>query len=646
MASALVSFGESISAPVGKLNARAVLVNTNNMSATSTSPYLQDVLDEFDTLIALFSSTGGVTKTVGDTYWAASELVGGNLSNSYVVVGDTTYEFLAMDGEYPVYGDDPNVHRGFGYWLCYSSANTYTNPATSRLPPYSGWYSNGVLTDVTVEFFSGQDASLQAAISAATPGGYAAVSNAAMNAADIDTLQLSLGRVKPDSKPVSITSSNGVTVWYNTIDEAVSALASYDTMLIWSRVETSNKLALPFVTNTVICGLNGINDRQDVVSTFVGSYGAFSVKGLSNTVKNLNILHDADWTNATNQMYTFATTEGYNTTIDNVGMYYLGNYKRPGEPGNGYKVFAAVDHRLNTTLRNCTIGAFCTNATYNEVALMLLKRSTNVVFNYVDFIASGTKYSGIDSSGLYGISNKLNYCRANSIIGTSGTGQTTYISETDAYAAVPEYLHLYMPTGTYAAESESVVFEGTSHDRSETTGEITITHALDGGNSRYIMLTGNTSTGEWAAINGLYSGNPDEEYWIHGYETGDNTFVIHKDNDRWLLYYGTWNPYEIIEALYESSDTNVPPWEAAWTSLTGSVAPDIGYVDAGYGDRTLVRQQEETVARQIAKHTGTNWLYYASETNQVYSYWDYANTQKVTVVIYDGETNTYYSLNQ
>lgn len=76
--------------------------------------------------------------------------------------------------------------------------------------------------------------------------------------------------------------------------------------------------------------------------------------------------------------------------------------------------------------------------------------------------------------------------------------------------------------------------------------------------------------------------------------------------------------------------------------LTGvALATEIGFLDSD-GETVIV----PGAAKQKAKHTATNWLYYASATNQVYSYYDYANTQKVTVVIHDGTTNTYYSLNQ
>lgn len=40
------------------------------------------------------------------------------------------------------------------------------------------------------------------------------------------------------------------------------------------------------------------------------------------------------------------------------------------------------------------------------------------------------------------------------------------------------------------------------------------------------------------------------------------------------------------------------------------------------------------------------YIYYTDDSNQAYSYWDSATTQKVTVVIVNSSTNTYYDLNQ
>ena len=34
------------------------------------------------------------------------------------------------------------------------------NQQQSYLPPYDGWYTNGVLSDITVEWFSGQDSEI------------------------------------------------------------------------------------------------------------------------------------------------------------------------------------------------------------------------------------------------------------------------------------------------------------------------------------------------------------------------------------------------------------------------------------------------------------------------------------------------------
>ena len=49
------------------------------------------------------------------------------------------------------------------YWDIWDDEGSLsvTNASQSYLPPYDGWYTNGVLTDVTVEFFSGQLAGVE-----------------------------------------------------------------------------------------------------------------------------------------------------------------------------------------------------------------------------------------------------------------------------------------------------------------------------------------------------------------------------------------------------------------------------------------------------------------------------------------------------
>jgi len=84
-----------------------------------------------------------------------AKTVGGWLTNSYVVVSGTlsngVYSFQDMYEEHPYYsGLAWNT-----YWLLDVDGQDYTNNTAAYLPPYDGWYSNGVLSDVTVEFHSG-----------------------------------------------------------------------------------------------------------------------------------------------------------------------------------------------------------------------------------------------------------------------------------------------------------------------------------------------------------------------------------------------------------------------------------------------------------------------------------------------------------
>lgn len=85
----------------------------------------------------------------------------GDITESYVVMSGATLVAFDTWEEHPAYSaGDFYVYVQNGHWRASVPGTIYTNPATSYLPPYDGWYESGttnLATGVTVEWFSGQD---------------------------------------------------------------------------------------------------------------------------------------------------------------------------------------------------------------------------------------------------------------------------------------------------------------------------------------------------------------------------------------------------------------------------------------------------------------------------------------------------------
>ncbi len=139
----------------------------------------------------------------------------GDITKSYVVVSGTdasdgTYQYGEMNESRPAYGGNGDPVFLSGVWTLYTDG--CTNPATSYLPPYDGWMHNGTNVDVTVEWFSGQDAAETAARVAADALKVNITDGVATNLTVASTNTLIHGATGiPVAKFVTLT--NGLELW-------------------------------------------------------------------------------------------------------------------------------------------------------------------------------------------------------------------------------------------------------------------------------------------------------------------------------------------------------------------------------------------------------------------------------------------------
>lgn len=166
----------------------------------------------------------------------------GNIEDSYVIISGTEsvdgkYEFYTTFNSRPSYGDEARPAYNAGIWTIFGPI-TYTNPATSYLPPYDGWYASGVATNITVEWFSGQDAgkvgtndfqaletnfgtvsndfrTLETLVENSSNDWNTAYSTSINNAADIDALETEVDGI-------------GNVVWFTSSDQAFVSIGTND----------------------------------------------------------------------------------------------------------------------------------------------------------------------------------------------------------------------------------------------------------------------------------------------------------------------------------------------------------------------------------------------------------------------------------
>jgi hypothetical protein len=159
----------------------AAISNVLASATSEVSGQISEVSGQVSEVSGQISEVSGQVLDVSNRVDAAEadmSAVIGNISNSYVVVSGSdavasgsagTYTFNGylvggVDlGDYVYYKRDSggDVYTKYGQWWVKAGTSPYpTNAIYGDLPPYDGWKTNDVATDVNVEWFSGQDAAL------------------------------------------------------------------------------------------------------------------------------------------------------------------------------------------------------------------------------------------------------------------------------------------------------------------------------------------------------------------------------------------------------------------------------------------------------------------------------------------------------
>lgn len=416
-------------------------------------------------------------------------------------------------------------------------------------------------------------------VSALSPEVVRSITSADINSApsyDSRTLSL-IAQLQPiKAGPISITTITNTTTWYTNVYTAWSAIQSYNTVLIWDDVATTNYLnQLNYCTNVNVIGVGGERGRRTIfIDSNLNTQNtnshttAASNSGPSNTVKNINFVHNINVTNAV--AYGYCYTVNKYGIVDNCGFYTQGQYKHKYEAG-GYKTLGATGPQaIGSTITNCTVGVFMTN-NYQWVRLTAFHFASNDM-RCVNTLFLGNYNYGYDLAGTGDM--QFSGCKAN-IPYLYGT---TIVSLQEALdRSIGIYSNSLLAFGTY--DTNEVVNTGTTLPFN------IFTH----GNKGHVFVYGGSCTGLYANLNGVYTKDGS------GYSLVESNmlFRVSSDGTNYHLLANTlttnvWASVPLYRTTNAPSIIDDGLWIAN-TTTNSEISTNAPFAVEGWGEKLLIK---------------------------------------------------------